>query len=97
MNQPGDFFKPAKTPGQLIKAWRTGFGISQHEMARVCDITPANLSAIENDRREIGPKIALRLSAYMGLSPDVILYPAGYEAEKEYQEVRRVYQALHHP
>lgn len=57
-------------------------------MAHACKISQANLSAIEKNRREVGPRIALRLAAFMGLSPDVILYPNGYESEPEYKEVR---------
>jgi hypothetical protein len=30
----------------------------------------------------------------MGLSPDVVLYPNGYEAEPEYKEVRERFVAL---
>lgn len=86
-----DFFKAAKSTGELIKAFRTSFNIKQDDMAHACKISQANLSAIEKNRREVGPRIALRLAAFMGLSPDVILYPSGYEAEPEYQEVRERY------
>lgn len=86
--KPIDMFKAAKTTGDLIKAFRTNFAIKQDDMAHACKISQANLSAIEKNRREVGPRIALRLAAFMGLSPDVILYPNGYEAEPEYKEVR---------
>ncbi len=42
----------------------------------------------------MGPRIALRLAAFMGLSPDVILFPNGYETEPEYQEVRERYHRI---
>ncbi len=38
--------------------------------------------------------MALKLAGFMGLSPDIILYPNGYEAEPEYQEVRERFVAL---
>ncbi len=89
--RPIDLFKAAKSTGDLIKAFRANFGFKQDDMAHACKISQANLSAIEKNRREVGPRIALRLAAFMGLSPDVILYPSGYEAEPEYQEVRARY------
>ena len=86
-----DIFKAAKSTGDLIRAFRANFDIKQDDMAHACRISQANFSAIEKNRREVGPRIALRLAAFMGLSPDVILYPNGYEAEPEYQEVRERY------
>jgi plasmid maintenance system antidote protein VapI len=89
--KPIDIFKAAKTTGDLIKAFRSNFGIKQDDMAHACKISQANFSAIEKNRREVGPRVALKLAAFMGLSPDVILYPNGYESEPEYQEVRERY------
>ena len=89
--KPIDLFSAAKSTGALIKAFRASFNIKQDDMAHACKISQANFSAIEKNRREVGPRIALRLAAFMGLSPDVILYPNGYEAEPEYQEVRERY------
>lgn len=91
---PLEVFKPAKTTGELIKAFRANFGIKQDDMAHACKISQANLSAIEKNRREVGPRVALKLAAFMGLSPDIVLYPSGYEAEPEYQEVRERYASL---
>ena len=86
--RPIDVFKGAKTTGELIKAFRENFGIKQDDMAHACKISQANLSAIEQGRREVGARLALRLAAFMGMSPDVVLYPNGYESEPEYLEVR---------
>lgn len=89
--RPLDVFKPAKSTGDLIKAFRRNFEIKQDDMAHACKISQSNLSAIEQNRREVGPRVALKLAAFMGLSPDVVLYPSGYEAEPEYKEVRERY------
>lgn len=83
-----DVFNSAKTTGDLIKAFRENFEIRQDDMAHACKISQANLSAIEQGRREVGARVGLRLAAYMGLSPDIVLYPNGYETEPEYLEVR---------
>jgi transcriptional regulator with XRE-family HTH domain len=89
LKDPLDVFRSATSTGGLVKSWRTNFEIPQEEMAFACGISQANLSAIENGRREVGPRIALRLSAYMGLSPDIILYPSGFEKEPEFKEVQK--------
>ncbi len=94
LKKPIDIFKAAKTTGDLIKAFRANFNIKQDDMAHACKISQANFSAIEKNRREVGPRIALKLAAFMGLSPDVVLYPNGYEAEPEYKEVRERFASL---
>lgn len=92
--KPIDLFKGAKTTGDLIRAFRANFNIKQDDMAHACKISQANFSAIEKNRREVGPRVALKLAAFMGISPDVLLYPNGYEAEPEYKEVRERFASL---
>ena len=87
-------FKAAKNTGDLIKDFRANFNIKQDDMAHACKISQANFSAIEKNRREVGPRVALKLAAFMGLSSDIILYPNGYEAEPEYKEVRERFISL---
>lgn len=89
LKNPLDVFHGAATSGSLVKSWRTNFEIPQDQMAFACGISQANLSAIENGRRDVGPRIALRLSAYMGISPEIILYPNGFEKESEFKEVKK--------
>ena len=86
---PLEVFATPTTTGQLVKAWRTGFEVAQDDMAFACGISQANLSAIENDRREVGPRVALRLASFMGLVPDIILYPNGFDSEPEFVEVQK--------
>lgn len=85
---PLDLFKSAETTGELIKAFRESHNITQEQMAKACKIGQANLSAIEADRRPVGPQVALKLAAVMGLSPDIILFPNGYESEPVYRTTR---------
>ncbi|MFZ3229026.1 MAG: helix-turn-helix transcriptional regulator [Pseudobdellovibrio sp.] len=56
--KPIDIFKAAKTKGDLIKAFRTNFNIKQDDMAHACKISQANFSAIEKNRREVGPLVS---------------------------------------
>ncbi len=89
IKSPLEIFELPTSTGQLVKAWRTNFEIPQDHMAFACGISQANLSAIENGRREVGPKVALRLSSFMGVSPDIILYPNGFDTEPEFLEVQK--------
>jgi transcriptional regulator with XRE-family HTH domain len=89
LKSPLEVFRVATSTGSLVKSWRTNFEIRQDQMAFACGISQANLSAIENGRREVGPRVALRLAAYMGLAPDIILYPSGYDSEPEFVEVEK--------
>lgn len=82
-------FQGASSTGGLIKAYRENFEISQDDMAFACGISQANLSAIENNRRDVGSRTALRLASFMGLSPGVVLYPNGYDKEPEFIEVQK--------
>lgn len=75
--------------GDILKAFRKNFDILQEDMAWACGISQANLSAIENNRRDVGPKQALKLAAFLGISPTILLYPNGYQNISEYKEVIR--------
>lgn len=70
--------------GDIIKAFRKNFDILQDDLAWACGISQANLSAIENNRREVGPKLAIKLSAFLGINPTILLYPSGYQSLPEY-------------
>ncbi len=91
---PLQVFKGPKTTGALLKAFRESFEISQNELAAITGIPQANLSAIENDRRDVGPEVALKLAAAIGVAPDIILYPGGYETEPTFVEVQKRSAAL---
>jgi transcriptional regulator with XRE-family HTH domain len=84
--------KHAKTtPGQVIRAFRRNFNITQHELAEATGIAEANLSAIENGKTEIGVKRAVLIAAAFGIDPALILFPNGYESlyGKELRAVRQ--------
>lgn len=88
IKKPLDVFNKNTTTGELVKAWRVNFNVPQDVMAFTCGISQANLSAIENDRRDVGSRVALRLASFMGIAPDIILYPNGFEKEPEFKEVQ---------
>ncbi|MFZ4404218.1 MAG: helix-turn-helix domain-containing protein [Pseudobdellovibrionaceae bacterium] len=71
------------TPGELIRATRTNFGITQDEICEVTGLKRANLSAIENGRIEMTVHYAEVLGAALGLHPSTILFPRGKYAKKK--------------
>lgn len=83
-------FVPAKahtelTPGKVIRMLRELKEWTQEELAKRCNITSTNLSALENDRIEIGKRRAEQLAEAFGIHPATIMFPE-YEAE----EIRKV-------
>jgi len=68
------------TSGGVIRAFRKNFKITQTELAQVTGIAETNLSAIENNRIEIGVKRAVLIAAAFGIDPSLILFPNGYES-----------------
>lgn len=81
MKELNSLFIKATTAGKMIKAFRAGFNVTQKEMSEVVGISETNLSAIENDRREIGIELATRIGAFLGIHPSLLLFPNGQEAE----------------
>ena len=78
------------TPGKIIRAFRTNFNITQKELCEIVGIHENNLSAIENNRRDIGAHTAKKIAAFFGIDPSSILFPNGAkDATREYQEIRR--------
>ncbi len=67
------------TPGRVIKAFRKNFNITQQELAEVTGIAETNISAIENDKVEVGVKRAVLIAAALGINPSGLLFPHGYE------------------
>ena len=81
MKELNDLLIKQTTAGRIIRAFRDNFRVTQREMSEVVGITETNLSAIENDRREIGVELATRLGAFLGIHPSLLLFPNGQDAE----------------
>lgn len=84
------FERVAMTPGKVVKAFRTNFGFTHRELAKITDIKESNISAIENDRREVGLKTAIKLGAAFGLNPELILFPRGYQRTNNRREINEI-------
>ena len=90
------FLKPT-TAGKMIRAFRTNFHVTQKEMSQVVGISETNLSAIENDRRDIGVELATRIGAFLGIHPSLLLFPNGQDAaiNKHKDIIRKAKRLLH--
>ena len=59
--------KSSKTPGKLLRAYRERAGLSIVELARTIGTQYPNISAIENDRRTIGLRVAKKLGKALNI------------------------------
>ncbi len=78
-----------ETPGKVVRAFRRNFELTLGEMEKLTGIPQSNLSAIENDKLDMGVRRASRIAAVFGISPSLILFPKGYEREDE-KEIRKI-------
>jgi transcriptional regulator with XRE-family HTH domain len=78
-----------ETPGRVVRAFRRNFELTLGEMQRLTGIPQSNLSAIENDKLDMGVRRATRIAAVFGINPSLILFPRGYEREEE-KELRKI-------
>jgi DNA-binding XRE family transcriptional regulator len=59
--------------GVLLKGLRYREGLSQMQLAQKLNISQANLSAMENGRRNIGKELAKRIAEFFGLDYRIFL------------------------
>ncbi len=78
------------TSGEIVKALRNNFNVSQNQLCDSIEISQTNLSALENNRRKLGLDIAMKLSIFFDVDPISLLYPNGIEKEiDEYKNIKR--------
>ena len=65
----------AVTPGEAIKIVRELQGLSQNDLAEMTGISQSNLSALENDTRQLGRERAIVLARALRVHPAVLLFP----------------------
>ncbi len=84
-------FKTGKlTTGKILKAFRNRFGLTQKEVAKAVDVSVSNLSALENDKRNIGAELAGRFSVIYGVRVERLLFPNGLKGLKGYKKLERL-------
>lgn len=62
------------TPGEMIRHLRELKEISQLDLAKMTGISQTNISAIENDRVEIGKRRAIVLAEALDVHPGSIMF-----------------------
>lgn len=76
-------FIPERTSGWVIKANRIALGLTHDDLEKITGIEATNISAYENNRKEMGKLIANKFAAALGILPQSILYPNGLEEDAE--------------
>jgi len=81
-------YKPAKkqidvSVGESVRIIRELQGMSQNDVAKFSGIPQSTISAIENDRINLGVERAKTLARVLKCHPAVLVFP-GWEAEQEY-------------
>ncbi len=80
-------FKRAKrnievSPGESVRILRELQELSQNELAKLCGIPQSTISAIENDRVQLGVERAKVLARALKCHPAVLLF-SGWDVEVE--------------
>ena len=73
--------------GQIIRARRESQGLTQKDVSDMTGIKTTFLSAVENDKRNIGVQTATKIAAAIGLHPSSILFPNGLSTTKEIEKI----------
>ena len=68
--------------GESVKIIRDLQGLSQNELAKMSGIPQSTISAIENDRINLGVERAKTLARVLRCHPAVLVFP-GWEGESE--------------
>ena len=62
------------SPGEMIRELRTLKGWSQTDLAKATGISQTNISALENERIEIGKQRAIVIATALGVHPASIMF-----------------------
>src|SRR3989338_3932939 len=82
-------FIPERTSGWVIKANRVALGLTHDDLEEITGINASNISAYENNKKDIGKAVANKFAAALGILPQSILYPNGtYEEDKEILKIK---------
>jgi len=63
------------TPGEAIRMIRELQSLSQNDLSELTGISQSNLSALENDARQLGRITAITLAKALHVHPSVLLFP----------------------
>lgn len=69
------------TPSQVIKELRLKKGWTQAVLSQITGIAVTNISNMESGRSRLGEDRAIILAHALGVNPEFILFPNGFERE----------------
>ena len=75
------------TPGKIVRARRQSLGLTQNDIFDLTGIKTTFLSAVENDKRNLGVDTASKIAAAIGLHPSTILFPGDFDVDKEIAKI----------
>lgn len=90
----GSIDKVKLTSGKILKAMRMRFGFTQAQVSEAIDISVSNLSALENDRRNIGVELAAKFSVLYGVRVESLLFPCGIKKMHGYSSLLKKIEKL---
>lgn len=85
------------TPGQVLRELRKKKGWTQAVLAEITEMAVSNLSNIESGRSRLGEVRAILLAEALGIKPEFLLFPSGFEREDlrpKLRQIRKKIQAL---
>lgn len=77
-------------PGEVVKELRLKHEWTQSILSEITGIAVANLSNIENGRSRLGEERAILLAEALGVKPEFILFPNGYQREDLQEKIRNI-------
>lgn len=76
--------------GDYVRAQRKILNFTLEDLENITGIDKANLSAYENNKKEIGIKVAVKLAAALALDPNILIEStiATYAKSPEVKEIQ---------
>jgi transcriptional regulator with XRE-family HTH domain len=78
------------SPGEVLKKLRLRKGWTQKELAALTGIAETNLSNIERGNARLGEDRAIFLAEALGVRPERLLFPKGFEREDLVPRIRKI-------
>lgn len=69
------------SPGEVVKELRLKKNWTQKVLSEITGMAVANISNIESGRSKLGDERAILLAEALGVKPEFILFPNGFERE----------------
>ncbi|MBP6219235.1 MAG: helix-turn-helix transcriptional regulator [Oligoflexales bacterium] len=82
------------TPGEVVKELRLKKGWTQAVLSQVTDIAVSNISNIEHNRSRLGEDRAILIAEALGIRPEFILFPNGFEREDLKVRIKNIHEKL---